>query len=199
MNPDDAHRAATKAHREQFGAAASNIKDLPRTRTRLEQLELVASSRCQGLGGDEPGRGGRPPPAHSPPVPERGPARGGTLADKVAAVHGERHTELSTMRSFFGELRADLEPHLLKEERILVPMIRELEAATAPKVHCGTLAVVLRCRSPWCSETCERRRSAVSTQAGTASCSWQSTRRSRSGSELARSRQRAPDRGPGGW
>ena len=44
------------------------------------------------------------------------------------------------MRSFFGELRADLEPHLLKEECILVPMIRELEAATAPKVslrHAG--------------------------------------------------------------
>ncbi len=155
--------------------------------------------RCQGLGGDEPGRACRPPPAHSPPVPERGPARGGTLADKVAAVHGERHPELSTMRSFFGELRADLEPHLLTEECILVPMIRELAAATAPKFHCGTLAVVLRCRSPWCSEACERRRSAVSTQAGTASCSWQSTRRSRSASAQARSRQRALDRGPGGW
>jgi regulator of cell morphogenesis and NO signaling len=32
------------------------------------------------------------------------------LADKVTAVHGERHPELTAVRSAFGELRAELEP-----------------------------------------------------------------------------------------
>ena len=52
------------------------------------------------------------------------------LADKVEAVHGERHPELAEIRSTFAQLRADLEPHLLKEERVLFPMIRELATAT---------------------------------------------------------------------
>lgn len=49
------------------------------------------------------------------------------------------------MRSLFAELRADLEPHLVKEERVLFPMIRELAMAdTAPGFHCGTLADAIR-------------------------------------------------------
>lgn len=62
------------------------------------------------------------------------------LAAKVADVHGESHPELIDVRSAFSELRADLEPHLLKEENVLFPMIRELGSATeAPSFHCGTL------------------------------------------------------------
>jgi regulator of cell morphogenesis and NO signaling len=62
------------------------------------------------------------------------------LADKVEAVHGDRHPELADIRSTFAHLRADLEPHLMKEERVLFPMIRELAAATEmPDFHCGTL------------------------------------------------------------
>lgn len=69
----------------------------------------------------------------------------GALVDKVAAVHGERHPELGGVRSVFAELRADLEPHLVKEEQILFPMIRELAAATAaPTFHCGSLANPIR-------------------------------------------------------
>ena len=64
----------------------------------------------------------------------------GPLVDKVAGVHGERHPELLQIAGAFGALRADLEPHLMKEERVLFPMIRELAAATdAPSFHCGTL------------------------------------------------------------
>lgn len=48
------------------------------------------------------------------------------LADKVTAVHGERHPELAEVRDRFGELRADLEPHLTREERVLFPLIRRL-------------------------------------------------------------------------
>lgn len=51
------------------------------------------------------------------------------LADKVLAVHGERHPELAEIASCYGTLRADLEPHLNKEEQMLFPMVRELAAA----------------------------------------------------------------------
>jgi regulator of cell morphogenesis and NO signaling len=52
------------------------------------------------------------------------------LATKVADVHGERHDELAEVLRLVSELRADLEPHLRKEEEILFPRIRQLAAAT---------------------------------------------------------------------
>jgi regulator of cell morphogenesis and NO signaling len=45
------------------------------------------------------------------------------LADKVLRVHGERHPELAEVRRLVGEVVADLDPHLAKEERILFPAI----------------------------------------------------------------------------
>lgn len=64
----------------------------------------------------------------------------GELVAKVVGVHSGRHPELATVESIWNEIRADLEPHLMKEERILFPMIRELESASAaPSFHCGTL------------------------------------------------------------
>lgn len=63
------------------------------------------------------------------------------LADKVAGVHDANHPELPDVAALVRELKADLEPHLLKEEQVLFPMIRELATATtAPSFHCGTLA-----------------------------------------------------------
>jgi len=62
------------------------------------------------------------------------------LAEKVVAVHGERHPELRNVARVFKELRADLEPHLAKEERVLFPMIRQLAGATTPpEFFCGSL------------------------------------------------------------
>lgn len=63
------------------------------------------------------------------------------LADKVASVHGERHPELLEVQATYGELRDDLEPHLMKEERVLFPLIRELasQGADRPAPHCGSL------------------------------------------------------------
>ena len=62
------------------------------------------------------------------------------LADKVTDVHGERHRELYDVRGLFRELRAELTPHLLKEEQVLFPMIRELVATGASaEFHCGSL------------------------------------------------------------
>lgn len=62
------------------------------------------------------------------------------LANKVAGVHGERHPELLGVRATYDELHGDLAPHLMKEEQVLFPMIRELAAAdVAPSFHCGSL------------------------------------------------------------
>lgn len=54
------------------------------------------------------------------------------LADKVATVHGERHPELAEVRRLVAALRAELEPHLAKEEQVLFPAIAALAAGDAP-------------------------------------------------------------------
>ncbi|MDO8389760.1 MAG: iron-sulfur cluster repair di-iron protein [Actinomycetota bacterium] len=62
------------------------------------------------------------------------------LVAKIESVHGERHPELAEVTSCYEAVRADLEPHLLKEERVLFPMVRDLAAAaTSLQFHCGTL------------------------------------------------------------
>jgi regulator of cell morphogenesis and NO signaling len=71
------------------------------------------------------------------------------LMDKVHTVHGARHRELADVAACLVEVRADLEPHMLKEERVLFPMIRTLATAAAPPAfHCGTvqnpISVMLR-------------------------------------------------------
>ena len=55
-------------------------------------------------------------------------------------MHGGRHPELDDVADCLAELRADLEPHLAKEERVLFPMIRQLATDTAPPAfHCGSI------------------------------------------------------------
>lgn len=53
------------------------------------------------------------------------------LLAKVCGVHGQNHPELFHIQTQFGKLRADLEPHMLKEERVLFPFIVRMEEATA--------------------------------------------------------------------
>lgn len=67
-----------------------------------------------------------------------------TLLEKVCSVHGTNHPELLQIKSEFQILRAELEPHMLKEERILFPYIARLESATlenrpAPFAPFGTV------------------------------------------------------------
>lgn len=60
------------------------------------------------------------------------------LLTKVVGVHGGRHPELVDIAECFREIRADLEPHLMKEERVLFPMIRKLtEGDSGPALRCG--------------------------------------------------------------
>ena len=62
------------------------------------------------------------------------------LMDKVQSVHGRRHPELDDVADCLAELRADLEPHLAKEERVLFPMIRQLATDPSPAAfHCGSI------------------------------------------------------------
>jgi regulator of cell morphogenesis and NO signaling len=62
------------------------------------------------------------------------------LADKVLSVHGRNHPELIEVRDLVAAIRAELEPHMLKEERVLFPMIRELaQASRLPTFHCGSV------------------------------------------------------------
>jgi regulator of cell morphogenesis and NO signaling len=61
-------------------------------------------------------------------------------AEKVARVHGDRHPELIELREVFAGLREELELHMQKEEKVLFPMIKRLEAAEdLPSFHCGSI------------------------------------------------------------
>lgn len=51
------------------------------------------------------------------------------LLEKVCSVHGMNHPELLHIQSQFLNLRAELESHMMKEERILFPYITRLEGA----------------------------------------------------------------------
>jgi regulator of cell morphogenesis and NO signaling len=62
------------------------------------------------------------------------------LANKVANAHGPRHPELLEVLRIIGRLRSELESHMLKEERILFPMVKLLESATEPqRFPCGSV------------------------------------------------------------
>ena len=56
-------------------------------------------------------------------------ARLTALMAKVCAAHGERHTELLRAAELFRQLCADLQPHMFKEEMVLFPYVKGLEAA----------------------------------------------------------------------
>ena len=51
------------------------------------------------------------------------------LMAKVASRHGENHPELFELEMVFRELCDDLSPHLVKEEKVLFPYIKQLEQA----------------------------------------------------------------------
>ena len=47
-------------------------------------------------------------------------------ADKVASVHGKNHPETIRIADLFLSVREELESHMMKEERILFPYIKQL-------------------------------------------------------------------------
>lgn len=67
------------------------------------------------------------------------------MTEKVARVHGDKDERLFKMRQAFVALKAELEPHMMKEERILFPIVRQLEASPErQEFHCGSVANPIR-------------------------------------------------------
>jgi regulator of cell morphogenesis and NO signaling len=67
------------------------------------------------------------------------------MTEKVARVHGDKDERLFKMRQAFVALKAELEPHMMKEERILFPIVRQLEASPLrQEFHCGSVANPIR-------------------------------------------------------
>ncbi len=67
------------------------------------------------------------------------------MTEKVARVHGDKDGRLFKMRQAFVALKSELEPHMMKEERILFPIVRQLEASTErQEFHCGSVANPIR-------------------------------------------------------
>lgn len=63
------------------------------------------------------------------------------LVEKIVAVHGERHREVPAVADRLAELRSDLEPHLLDEERGVFPAIRQIVTSDdAPRYDTGPSA-----------------------------------------------------------
>ena len=56
------------------------------------------------------------------------------MTERVAEVHGERHSELPQVRDVFSALRGELELHMQKEEQILFPMIKQFDSYFRPFV-----------------------------------------------------------------
>lgn len=64
---------------------------------------------------------------------------------KVVEAHGTSHPELAMVQEVFAALRAELEPHMFKEEHVLFPAIRRLErSADSPSFPFGTVANPIR-------------------------------------------------------
>ena len=72
------------------------------------------------------------------------------LFTKVISAHGERHGEtLRAVQQVFESLKAEIEPHLMKEEQILFPYILQLDqyrpgSGPPPVSHCGTVQNPIR-------------------------------------------------------
>ncbi|OGO77750.1 MAG: iron-sulfur cluster repair di-iron protein [Clostridiales bacterium GWB2_37_7] len=58
----------------------------------------------------------------------------GQLVSKILRVHGEHHIELTKVHKLFNSLRTELESHLIKEEEILFPKIKQYEKDPSPEL-----------------------------------------------------------------
>ena len=66
-----------------------------------------------------------------------------TMTEKVASVHGKMELTpfICSGRHFSNAGFTELSSHMMKEEQILFPMVRQLDASeTTPTFHCGSLA-----------------------------------------------------------
>lgn len=55
------------------------------------------------------------------------------LTTKILRVHGANHPEIATVHRLFHQLKLELEQHLIKEEEIEFPLIKEYEENPSPE------------------------------------------------------------------
>jgi regulator of cell morphogenesis and NO signaling len=66
-------------------------------------------------------------------------------AERVAAKHAGRDARLTEVAATVAALRDEMFNHMMKEEQILFPIVRELERGAAGAAsHCGTIANPIR-------------------------------------------------------
>lgn len=62
------------------------------------------------------------------------------MVAKIREVHGENHPHLLEVEKVYAALRDELMTHMMKEEQVLFPMIRQMEASDErPSFHCGSV------------------------------------------------------------
>lgn len=67
------------------------------------------------------------------------------LALRVANAHGQRLPWTNQLAQVVEGFVRELQSHMMKEEQILFPMVRQIDAAEeAPEFHCGSLANPIR-------------------------------------------------------
>jgi regulator of cell morphogenesis and NO signaling len=134
-------------HRSLADACAHAGKDLPEVLARLAEVEASAPAAT------DPGTWQAAPLAeliahieathHAFTRSEL--ARVAPLMEKVLKVHGDHHPELARIAQCFAAMANDLAPHLDKEEQILFPFVRSLEAGQRAADCCfGTVQNPIR-------------------------------------------------------
>lgn len=67
------------------------------------------------------------------------------MIDKVSAVHGDHFPWVREIQGIFRSFRDELASHMMKEEQVLFPMIRQIDASDSlPAFHCGSIANPIR-------------------------------------------------------
>jgi regulator of cell morphogenesis and NO signaling len=64
------------------------------------------------------------------------------LTTKILRVHGAHHPELATVHRLFHSLKMELEQHLIKEEEIEFPLIKDYETNPSPETRDKILKVL---------------------------------------------------------
>ncbi len=66
------------------------------------------------------------------------------MADRVARKHAWRDGRLKEIAETVTVLANEMFSHMAKEERILFPLVRQIEAGAADSLHCGSIANPIR-------------------------------------------------------
>lgn len=67
------------------------------------------------------------------------------ITERVATVHGGSDPRLNEVRKTFVELANEMMNHLTKEEKVLFPLIRQIDGGEAASTsHCGSIADPIR-------------------------------------------------------